>query len=308
MLLRKAGLIMWPKIKPYILIVPALLTTITLFGGGLLGGLLKSLTPGGREAVSFSAYEKILFSEDFWASFWFTLRYAGLSVLISCILALIIVFSLFYVRMEVESRLSLFLQRLFQLPMLFPFLVASYIIFLLFSPHGWLARLFYSLNCMGENGFPLLINDPFGWGIIIAYVFKTCPFIVLVIYPVILKIPQAWMETAKVLGVSKIRFFVKAAGPLILPPLKMAGFIVFAYAFLAFEIPYTLGITYPKAIAVYAYQLYASGSLADRPLALAAIMSSLLFIGIMSFVIHAFTKKWGKTITNREEAYAWPTF
>lgn len=299
---------MWPKIKPYILILPAFLTTITLFGGGILGGLFKSLTPGEAEAISFQAYEKILCSEDFWASFLFTLRYAGLSVLISCTLALIIVFSLFHVRMEGKSSLSLFLQRLFQLPMLFPFLVSSYIIFLLFSPHGWMARLFYRLNCIGENGFPLLVNDPFGWGIIIAYVFKTCPFAVLMLYPVMLKIPKAWLETAQVLGISKTRFFIEAAGPLILPPLKMAGFIIFAYAFLAFEIPYTLGITYPQAVAVYAYQLYTSGSLADRPLALAAIMSSLLFIGIISWALHLATKKWGKTITTREESYGSPTF
>ncbi|SHG75882.1 putative spermidine/putrescine transport system permease protein [Thermosyntropha lipolytica DSM 11003] len=287
---------MWPKIKPYILILPALLTTITLFLGGIFGGIIRSLSAGKPGEISFYAYAQIFSSQDFWASFLFTLRYAALSVLIASFLGLAIVFGLFYVRMEINSRLSLFLQRLLQLPMLFPFLVAAYIIFILLSPHGWLARLLFKLNLAGENSFPLLVNDPFGWGIIIAYVFKTCPFIILMLYPVILKIPKAWLEAGKVLGISQAGFFRKAVFPLLIPPLKTASFIVFAYTFLAFEIPYILGITYPKAIAVYAYQLYTSGSLSDRPLALAIIITSLLLIAMISCLVHIITRRWGKTI------------
>lgn len=291
---------MWPKIKPYFLLFPSLFATLALFGGGITGGIKESLKAGSISGISFASYKEVLISQDFWASFFFTLRYAGLTVVFASLLALTVIFCLFYIRMEANSRLSLFLARIFQLPMLFPFLVAAYIIFILLSPHGWLSRLLFNLGIIGEKAFPLLVNDPGGFGIIAAYVFKTCPFIILMLYPVILKIPKAWLEASRVSGVSLIPFFARIVWPLLFSPLKMASFIVFAYTFLAFEVPYTLGVTYPKAIPVYSYQLYSSGRLEDRPYALAINIISLFFIMLTGYLLHTATRK-SKSFPGREK-------
>lgn len=258
------------------MVLPALAAVGILFFGGIFHGLLQSvgLAPLTGDAVfTLGNYRSLLFSRDFWISLSITLRIALLSTSISAALALFGLYSLFLIRIRSTRDRSIYFQRCFQVSMLFPYIVAAYMIFLMFTQSGWIARIFFNLGIISEmHSFPIITNESFGWGIILAYVWKTSPFIIILLYPVVLRVEYGWIEAARILGAGNWRIFLEILLPMMKGPLETASFIVFAYTFGAFEVPFILGITYPKTLAVYSYQIYSSGNLADQPMAMALNM------------------------------------
>lgn len=285
------------KNKPYILILPALIVISLLLFGGLFQGFLQSV---GLTSIidvsrfSINSYNELFKSNEFWKSFFLTFRIAVISTSISALSGMFVIFCMFIIRSGKRANKSLIIQRLFQIPMLFPYLVAAYLIFLMFTQSGWISRILFRTGVIDNmSAFPILTNEPFGWGIIIAYVWKTSPFVVLMLYPVILQIQKSWLEVGRVFGANRLNFFKEIVFPLLISPWKTASFIIFAYTFSAFEIPFLLGVTYPKVLSVYSYQMYINGTLADRPMALAVNIIITFFIGIFGLIIYKLGKKEG---------------
>lgn len=275
---------MWSKSKPYLLIFPALMFVIFLFFGGILEGLMQSVGLNGLgNSFTLKFYQQIITSKEFWESFFLTARISVISTMISSFLGMGMIFFLFLMR---NKKKTLLIQRLFQIPMLFPYLVAAYFIFFMLGQSGWVPRVLLHMGLIEKMGdFPVLVNDSFGWGIIITYVWKTTPFVVLMLYPVILKVHDSWIEVGRVFGANFFDFFRNIVFPLLLSPLKISAFIILSYTSLAFEVPYLLGVTYPKTISVYSYEIYMNGNLTDRPKAMAMNI-------ILTVVILLFSKLW----------------
>ncbi|HSP22797.1 MAG TPA: ABC transporter permease, partial [Planococcus sp. (in: firmicutes)] len=80
--------------------------------------------------------------------------------------------------------------------------------------------------------------------------------------------------------------------PIILPAWTIAAFIVFVFTFSAFEVPYLLGVTYPSMLPVYSYQLYTSGTLTDRPEALAVNIILAALTILLGLAVYFFSKRW----------------
>jgi putative spermidine/putrescine transport system permease protein len=281
---------MWlkKKNKPYILVLPSLIFIIILFFGGLFSGLLQSVgltSIGDVSQFSFLFYKELFKSNEFWSSFFLTLKISIVSTIVSGFLGMFIIFCIFIIRSGERGEKAQTFQRFFQIPMLFPYLVAAYIIFLMFTQSGWVSRILFNIGIINDmNEFPILINDEFGWGIIISYIWKTSPFVVLMVYPGVLKVEESWIEVGRVFGANRFKFFKNVVLSLLITPWKMACFIIFAYTFSAFEIPFLLGVTYPKTLSVYSYQMYIYGDLVERPKALAVNIIILLVIGIFGFI------------------------
>lgn len=284
------------KIKPYLLVVPALATIILLFFGGLLDGFIKSLGyfPAiGQTSFEGTAYKNLLQSSAFWDSLWLTLRIAAISSLLAACLGAGMAIAVFLLKQSAGAKKSTMISRLFQLPLTVPHLVAGYVMVLLFMQSGFFSRLFATLGWIDEiSGFPVLVNDSFGWGIIGAYAWKEAPFIMLMVYPVLERIHQSWRDAARVYGAGTLRFIREIALPLMMPAWTIAAFIVFVFTFSAFEVPYLLGVTYPSVLPVYSYQLYTSGTLADRPEALAVNIVLALITVLLGLVVYYFSKRW----------------
>lgn len=285
---------MSPKNKPFVLLVPALASIGLLFFGGIIHGFIQSfgLAPlVGESEFTFRFYIDRLGSIDFWRSFSLTLRVASLSTFFSALFAIFVLYCLFLVRIKSKKDRSVYIQRIFQIPMLFPYIVAAYMIFLMFVQSGWIARILFRAGIISEmSNFPVMTNESFGWGIIMAYVWKTSPFLVLLLYPVILRIEYSWVETARVLGANRFRTFTEIVLPLLLAPLETGCFIIFAYTFGAYEVPFILGVTYPEVLSVSSYETYSSGDLALQPSAMAINILILLTILITGF-LYSFIKK-----------------
>lgn len=267
-----------------------------LFFGGLLEGLAHSLgyfPAAGQLDFSARAYHKLLSSKDFWLSLWLTLRISLLATLFSGILGMGI--SLFFLRnQQRKSRISLWLQGLMNLPLVIPHFVGAYIIVLLFMQSGYLARILYGFGLIQQfEAFPVLTNDPRGWGIILAYTWKEAPFIALMIYPVLKNIYSNWLEVAKVYGAKPWQFFIEVVVPLLLPAWTSSCFIVFAFTFSAFEVPYLLGVTYPQMLPVLSYTLYTNGGWERMPEAMAINVVLTLITGVLGIMAYKLSRRWG---------------
>ncbi|TAA70507.1 ABC transporter permease [Planococcus salinarum] len=287
---------MWRKSKPYLLLLPAIATIVLLFFGGLFDGLLKSLGyfPAiGETRLELTAYAEVVQSDGFWESLELTLRVAVLSSILAGILGGILGVSLFLLNEASKTGQARVWHRLFQLPLTIPHLVGGYVVVLLFMQSGLLSKLLASLGVIDElTDFPVLVNDPFGWGIILTYAWKEAPFVSLLIYPVLSRIQRSWRDVSRVFGAEKWNFIREIVLPVMLPSWTIAVFIVFVFTFSAFEVPFLLGVTYPGMLPVYSYQLYTSGTFADRPEALAVNIILAALTIALGLVIYYFSKRW----------------
>ncbi|MCZ8516964.1 sugar ABC transporter permease [Paenibacillus filicis] len=276
--------------------MPAILIILVLFFGGLIEGLIQSLgyfPAAGQSRFSLFAYEELLRSDEFWSSLLLTLRISVLSTFAAGILGLIAAICLFMLGKSVGSDWKNFWQRLFGFPLLVPHLTGAYLIVLLFIQSGWISRIAFHLGWIKEiQDFPVWINDPFGSGIILAYAWKEAPFIALMMYPVLLRILGSWYEAARVFGASPGKFVREIVLPLVFPALLSSSFIVFAFTFSAFEIPFLLGVTYPKMLPVLSYELYTGGELSQRPEALAVNVILALIAAGLGLLAYRISSRW----------------
>lgn len=284
------------KIKPYLLLLPAIIMIVLLFFGGLFDGLLKSLgyfPAMGETEVSLKAYSGLLQSEAFWDSFIVTVRIAALSSIVSAVLGAAVAVVLFMMNETSKSGTLNLWNRLFQLPLTIPHLVGGYVIVLLFMQSGFLSKIMAAMGVIDQiPDFPVLVNDSFGWGIILTYAWKEAPFVALMLYPVLARIHRQWRDVSRVFGARNRDFIREIVFPAIMPAWTVAAFIVFVFTFSAFEVPFLLGVTYPSMLPVYSYQLYTSGTLTDRPEALAVNLILALLTVLLGLLAYYFSKRW----------------
>ncbi|NBI27663.1 ABC transporter permease [Chengkuizengella marina] len=288
---------MWQKGNPYLYVLPAVFFMIIFFFGGILQGVLQSLGVSifhDDAQFTFKAYQELAQSIDFWQSLSLTFKIAFLSTLLSALLGMIIAFILFIISLKAYNTNRFpFLYRIFQYPLVIPHLAAGYLFLLLLMQSGWLSRISFQLGWIEEiYQFPILVNDTFGWGIILTYTWKEAPFITLMVYPVLLRVHKSWYEVARLYGSNMIKFLKNVAFPLVLPAWLSSIFIVFAFTFSAFEIPYLLGVTYPQLLPVYSFELFMHGGWEERSQSLALNIILAFITGILGIISYLLSKRW----------------
>jgi len=267
--------------KPYRLLLPSLITLYTLIGIGVVSAILETLKHLNTSMQLFS-------SSDFYLSLGLSLRLAFTATLMAVGLAIGLLYLLFLLTLTQQQKgrtptkntstidPSRIFSRLFQTPMLIPYIVSGYLVFLTFGQSGLLSRLSFALGFTDSiTAFPILVNDPSGIGIILAFVWKTTPFMILMLYPVMTSLDSKFLDMSRVFGMKPTRYYWSVLLPHMASTIAFSGFIVFAYTLTSFEVPYMLGATYPKTLSVSAYQLYTGGSIDERHMALT--MSMVLF-------------------------------
>ena len=268
-----------------LLLMPAILVILLLFMGGLITGFLRSLGYFpliGLNDFNFDAYTTIFTDNGFIRSFILTFHIAFTSTLIASILA---VASAMLLRPAFRGKR--FVQFIFSLNLTIPHLVGAVGVLYLFSGSGLVSRLATGAGLIDSPaGFPAMVNDPWAIGIIIQYVWKEIPFIGVIVLAILLSVGEDYESVARSLGANRWQAFRNVTLPLIMPGVVSASVIVFAFTFGAFEIPWLLGSTFPKALPVLAFESYTDVDLAARPQAMAmamviAVMSSLMILAYM---------------------------
>ena len=278
---------MLKKWHPYILLSPLMLVLAGLFFSGLFMGMLQSFgyfpVIGLRE-FTWHYYRVIITDTSFLYSLSFSLRTSFISSVISVILGILLAYAIFENKNYPKIQ-----EAIYKLPIIIPHIVAVLLVISILGQSGILARLlFHSDIITAPAQFPSLLFDRAGIGVIIAYIWKGFPFITLIVYTVLSNLDNRLAEVALNLGASKWRVFFHILLPLMIPAVSTAFVFIFAFSFGAFEVPFLLGPTVPKALPVKAYIEYINPDLASRPYAM-AINMLLAFISMLLIWLYHYT-------------------
>lgn len=248
----------------------------------------------GESVFTWEFYRKMVENRALYSTLVFTARISFISAIISLILSITLIYLLFINLKKRVISPNLF-QKLVESPLLVPYLIGAYAVLIVFMQNGILSMILQRVGIIESyHQFPILTNERNGIGIIITYVWKTVPFIVMMTMPVVKRISDRWDSLAKVYNLSSWGFFRKIVLPLIAPTLVISFFIILSYFFIAFETPYLLGVTHPKSLAVYIYDIYSRGSLEERGYVMAMNISISLFTllvgGIVAGLLKIFSK------------------
>ncbi len=270
------------------LVLPTVLVLTILFFGGFVFGILQSVgffsvIADTDQRISFDAYLAVFQNETVRAGIILTFRVAILSTVLSTVIALAI--SLMISRTKrFQSTLIAIAQ--FNIPI--PHVVAATGILLTFSQSGIVSRITNHFGITDSSSdFPIITNDPFGYGIIMSYLWKEVPFLCVLILSALRGPVTNLDETAKTLGASYSYRLRKVILPYIFPSILSGTIIVFAFSFGSYEVPYLLGEPYPSTVSVVAYQLYMDRDLVNRPTAMALATITSVIIGLL---VYAYTK------------------
>jgi putative spermidine/putrescine transport system permease protein len=277
--------------------MPTLLVLTTLFIGGFVFGILQSLgyfsvIADVQEKIGFEAYKAVFDNKTVRAGIVLTFRVAILSTALSTIIALAV--SLMISRTKrFQSTLIAITQ--FNIPI--PHVVAATGILLTFSQSGIISRISNHLGLTeSSSDFPIITNDPFGYGIILSYLWKEVPFLCVLILSALRGPVTNLDETAKTLGATYLFRLRKVILPYIFPSILSGTIIVFAFSFGSYEVPYLLGEPYPSTVSVVAYQLYTNRDLANRPLSMALATITSVVIAILVFAYMKLTHREDRNI------------
>lgn len=250
------------------MLAPALLLLGGLFLAGLGLTLMRSfryMPALGLTEPDLAAYTAVLTEPGFLKSLALSLWIATASTLIAAILALAAALLL---RQTFPGRTLI--SFLAQLNLTIPHIVGAIGIAYLFSQSGSFARLAHAAGLIGSPAdFPALTHDPYAIGIILLYVWKELPFILLVLLANLQTLGEDHEAVARSLGATRWQAFRHVLLPMILPGLATASALVFAFAFGAYEVPLVLGQHAPKALPVLAWQEWTDTDLTRQPQAMA---------------------------------------
>ncbi|MPM52075.1 Inner membrane ABC transporter permease protein YdcU [bioreactor metagenome] len=255
------------KIKPYIYITPVTMLLAFVMGVGIftcVGQSLGYFPQIGLNELTFKYYEEIFRDKTFVKSFLFTLKVSLISSVISVLIGVLVSYFL------TKTKHTKFIEGIFKLPIIVPHIVAVVIIIIIFSQSGIISRLLYNLDIINDSSqFVQLVLDENGLGIIMTYLWKGIPYVIITVYSILKSKSEKMELAAKNLGASEIQVFKRIVLPTAMPSMISSFLILFSFSFGSFEVPFLIGPSSPKTLPVYAYLIYSSSDLYQRPLAMA---------------------------------------
>jgi putative spermidine/putrescine transport system permease protein len=248
-------------------LLPASLFIVLFFVGGMLQTLWLSmeLVPNvyGNGPPGAAYYE--LANSSFLQSLLRTVGLAAASSLLAGVTGMGVALLL-----AVRARRFKWLSTLLHFPMGIPHLLAAYLLTQLFWQSGWYSRLLYTIGIIDEmDQFPVLIQDPWGIGILLTYSWKEIPFMVMLLLPFVVRALDEWGQAARCLGASFAQTVRWVVLPMLFPIWVGGMWIIFAFVLGAYEIPALTGSTASSLVPVLAWQEYTAFGLDRRTVAMA---------------------------------------
>ena len=211
--------------------------------------------------VGLQNYIDVFTSYYFIDSVLFTLKIALCSTAIAMVIAVVVALALR--ETFVGKQLVVFM---FQFNLTIPRMAAAMMMLLLMSQTGMISQITNALGItQGASGFPWLVRDSEGVGLIATFAWKFFPYIGMSVLGVLQGASREYEDQAAVLGVGKFKRFWHVTLPMIIPATSIASIIVFAAAFGDYEIPAILGSASHHTLSIYTYIKYSDTALMDRP-------------------------------------------
>ena len=271
------------KFVGYLLILPQIFLG-TIFIYGIVGGIIQSL--GYVPALSLNEFTLKYYVETANNEYVIdSIKYSLYIAFVSSTLSSIIGIFIAVLIVSLKNKFK-FLDFIVQIPIAVPPVVVALFMVILLSQNGILARVVASLGFItDQNQFPLLIYDENAIGVILAYLWKEIPFIIFILLGIMENIDKRLGEASENLGANKWQSFFRITLPLCMPAILSTFIIVFVFSLGAYDLPFILGATKPKALAVLSYERYTHPELSQRPYAM-VINSILSILSICSAIIY----------------------
>ena len=145
--------------------------------------------------------------------------------------------------------------KIFNIVIFLPHIAFAYLIYLMFSSTGLLARAIYP---MLDEAKLFLVSDNYGVGIILHYVLKELVFVALFFSASHSLQDRSFTRNALSLGASKLQAFHRVYLPIKKRSLFVISIILFSYTLGSYEAPYLLGANYPKFLSVRLFENFQS--------------------------------------------------
>lgn len=260
---------------------PLLVPFCVLFLGGLVLAVAQSLgfwLPVPVSGGLFDGYG-VLLNPHVLASARFSLWVALVSAVISVSAGAVLAYAVWRLPHGLE-RASV----VYKVPLILPHIAVAFIVLVFWSQSGVVASFAFHLGLVdGVSDFPSVLYGPEGGGMILAYVFKEIPFVVILAHAVLKRLDPRLVETAHMLGAGRAHVFLQVVLPHMRPALNTSFIILFLFSFGAFDIPFLLGRSSPGMLPVEVYNLYFRRDLSHRPEAMALLVCMFLFaLGFVS--------------------------
>jgi len=241
------------------MLAPAVIALVLLFGGGLAGAVRQSLHPtiDGAGPLDLSAWTAVLGDPTFADALWFSLRTALAATGLSAAAAVAIA-----VALRRQAALPRFLVAL---PVPVPHLLVATVAVAWLGPGGLAERALGALPIQ-------LVRDRAGLGIVLLYLYKETPFLVLLLLASMGAELTRREEAAAVLGATGWQRLRWVVWPTIRAPLATGSLIVAAFVLGAFEVPMAVGPSYPPTLATYAAEQPQLDLVAGQAKAAAALL------------------------------------
>lgn len=275
------------KYKPYLEVMPIVVLLLFVLVFGIFGALMQSLGYFpfiGMKEITLEYYSRIFTNSGFLKSLSFTLYISAISSIIAVILGIVIASLIVSLNSKKEY--------IYKIPMVVPHITVALFAITFLSDTGFFARMLYSMGVKNaQEIFSSILFSSNGLGIILAYIWKETPYVMLTCLAVLKRLSSKHEMAAINLGASKWYAFRRVTLPMLLPTILSVFTIIFSFSFGAYEIPMLLGATVPKAIAVQAFIEYQNPMMSNRPYAMAMNMVIIGFCVIFVLLFNAIIKR-----------------
>jgi putative spermidine/putrescine transport system permease protein len=242
-----------------VMLAPAVAALTLLFGGGLAGAVRQSLHPtiDGSGPLELSAWRSVLRDPAFADALRFSLQTTLPATALSAAAAVAVA--------TVLRRQGALPRLLVALPVPVPHLLVAVVAVLWLGPGGLAER--------AVGALPLqLVRDRGGLGVVLVYLYKETPFLVLLLLARMGRGLAQREEAAAVLGASRWQRLRWVVWPTIRAPRGGGALIVAAFVLGAFEVPLAVGPSHPPTLATFAYDQPRLDLVAGQARAAAALL------------------------------------
>jgi len=219
---------------------------------GLVRGIQASIIQ--PNYIGFTYYEQFLTDKRLWASLGNTMFFTIVSVALELVLGLgiaLMINRVFWGRGLVRAAVLI--------PWAIPTVVSAMMWKYLYDgQNGVIAHVFDQIGLIPDSGALLTTKAGAMAAVILADVWKTTPFMALLLFAGLQTIPQSLYEAAEVDGASKVQQFFRITLPLLKPAILVALLFRTLDAFRIFDLVYVLTGGGPanstETISIYAYK------------------------------------------------------
>lgn len=222
------------RIRPYAAIAPALLVVGVILAYPMLRILWQAFVDADGAFNNFASFRRLLDEQVFLTS----LRYTGLFVVVT-VAAEVVVGIGAALLLDRLKRTKALVAGLVMLPYLVANIAAGFIWRLMFSYDVGIIN--YLLSLVGISPINWLASaTPAFWATVITEVWRSMPFMTLIVLAGLAAIPQETKEAAYVDGASRARAFWHVTLPLLSPAISVGLIFSTVFKLRLFDVPFIL--------------------------------------------------------------------